>query len=99
MHNATVQQPLTTVSPNSNAAFMMLQAKAEFISKHNVVPFRCPSPLSIEPLVAQMPVVSSQGRRKVLTSDDKPRNFELRSSNDFPTFSSQLCEDLKLLWN
>ncbi|GFV24872.1 hypothetical protein TNCV_883401 [Trichonephila clavipes] len=44
MHSATVQQPLTVVSPNSNPTIVMLQAEVGFVSKHNVVPFRCPCP-------------------------------------------------------
>ncbi|GFS62745.1 uncharacterized protein TNCV_3201871 [Trichonephila clavipes] len=61
MHNATVQQLLTTVSRNSNPIIVMLQAEARFVSKHNVVPFRCPCPQFITPLVAQTPVISNQG--------------------------------------
>ncbi|GFV98334.1 uncharacterized protein TNCV_622931 [Trichonephila clavipes] len=61
MHIATVQQPLTMVSPNSNPTIVMLQAEAGFISKHNVVPFICPCPPFIAPLAAQTPVTSSQG--------------------------------------
>ncbi|GFS55898.1 hypothetical protein TNCV_2924731 [Trichonephila clavipes] len=38
MHNTTVQQPLTGMSPNSNTTIVMLQAEAGFVSKHNVVP-------------------------------------------------------------
>ncbi|GFU64706.1 hypothetical protein TNCV_876291 [Trichonephila clavipes] len=30
------------VSPKSNPTIVMLQAEAEFISKHNAVPFSCP---------------------------------------------------------
>ncbi|GFS47410.1 uncharacterized protein TNCV_4863321 [Trichonephila clavipes] len=41
-YNATVQQPLTTVSRNSNPNTLMLKSKTGFVSKHNVVPFRCP---------------------------------------------------------
>ncbi|GFT56790.1 hypothetical protein TNCV_1268841 [Trichonephila clavipes] len=59
MYNATVQQPLTTVSPNSNSTIVMLLAEARFFSKHNVVPFRYPCSPLITPLVAQMPAVSS----------------------------------------
>ncbi|GFX56473.1 hypothetical protein TNCV_74191 [Trichonephila clavipes] len=55
MHNATVQQPLTTMSPNSKLTNMMLQAEAGFASKHNVVRFR------YAPFFAQSPVVFSQG--------------------------------------
>ncbi|GFX62863.1 hypothetical protein TNCV_3351891 [Trichonephila clavipes] len=58
MHNATVQHPLITVSPNSNPTIMMLQ---ELISKHNIVPFRCPCPPFIVPSAAQTPMVFSQG--------------------------------------
>ncbi|GFV18316.1 uncharacterized protein TNCV_580201 [Trichonephila clavipes] len=36
MHIATVQQPLTTMSPNWNPAIVMLQAEAVFVSQHNV---------------------------------------------------------------
>ncbi|GFX06580.1 hypothetical protein TNCV_3018141 [Trichonephila clavipes] len=43
IHNATVQQPLTKVSPNLNPNIVMCQAKAGFVSKHNVVTFRCPT--------------------------------------------------------
>ncbi|GFX03289.1 uncharacterized protein TNCV_3555171 [Trichonephila clavipes] len=61
MHNATVQQPLITVSPNSNPTIVMLQAKAGFVSKHSVVTFRYPCPPFIAPLAVQTPVLSSQG--------------------------------------
>ncbi|GFY04973.1 uncharacterized protein TNCV_561051 [Trichonephila clavipes] len=61
MHNATVQQPLTTESPNSNPTIVMLQAEVGFVSKHNIVPFRYPSSPFIAPLTAQTPMVSSQG--------------------------------------
>ncbi|GFV67494.1 hypothetical protein TNCV_4621751 [Trichonephila clavipes] len=44
MHNATVQQPPTTVPPNSNPTIVMLQAEARFVSKHNDVPFHCSCP-------------------------------------------------------
>ncbi|GFU54222.1 hypothetical protein TNCV_3618781 [Trichonephila clavipes] len=60
MHYATVQQSLNTVSPNSNASIVMLQAKTGFVIKHNVIQFRCPCPSFIKPLTAQMPVVFSQ---------------------------------------
>ncbi|GFX97647.1 hypothetical protein TNCV_2842071 [Trichonephila clavipes] len=56
--NATVQQLLTTVSPNSNPTIVMLQTEAGFISKHNIIPFRCSCPPFITPLAA--PVDSSQ---------------------------------------
>ncbi|GFX30576.1 transposable element Tc3 transposase [Trichonephila clavipes] len=59
MRNATVQQYLTTVSPNSNPIIVMLQAEAGFVSKHNVVPFRSPYQPFIVPLSAQTLVVSS----------------------------------------
>ncbi|GFW88677.1 hypothetical protein TNCV_2833381 [Trichonephila clavipes] len=60
MHNETVQQPLTTVSPNSNPTIVMLQAEARFASKHSVAPFRYPCPPFIVPLAVKTPVVSSQ---------------------------------------
>ncbi|GFT91471.1 hypothetical protein TNCV_4286211 [Trichonephila clavipes] len=47
MHNATVQPPINTVSPNSNTTNVMFQAGAGSISKHNVVPFHCSCPLFI----------------------------------------------------
>ncbi|GFT10380.1 HTH_Tnp_Tc3_2 domain-containing protein [Trichonephila clavipes] len=53
MHNATVQRPLTMVSPNSNLNTVMLQAEAVFVSKQNAVPFRCPCPPFISPLAVQ----------------------------------------------
>ncbi|GFU77274.1 hypothetical protein TNCV_4853751 [Trichonephila clavipes] len=59
VHNAIVQIPLTTVSPNSNSTIVMLQAEAQFVSKH-IVPFRCPLPPFIAQLAAQAPAVSSQ---------------------------------------
>ncbi|GFY14192.1 hypothetical protein TNCV_3613811 [Trichonephila clavipes] len=62
MHNATVPQPVTTVSLNSNTTIVVIQAVAGFVSKHNVIPFRSPCPLFIAPLMAQTPVVFSQGR-------------------------------------
>ncbi|GFX00339.1 hypothetical protein TNCV_1273331 [Trichonephila clavipes] len=61
MHNATVQQSFTTVSSNSNLIIVMLLAEAEFVSKHNAIPFRCQSPSFIAPLAVQKPVVSIQG--------------------------------------
>ncbi|GFV59252.1 hypothetical protein TNCV_2339931 [Trichonephila clavipes] len=61
MHKATVQQPLTRVSSNSNPIIVMLQAGAVLVSKHNVVPFRCPCMLFIPPLARQTPVSTSQG--------------------------------------
>ncbi|GFX01565.1 DDE_3 domain-containing protein [Trichonephila clavipes] len=67
MDNATVQQPLTTLLPNSNPTIVMLQVEAGFVSKHSVVPFCCPCPPFIAPLVAQTPKVSGQG----LTSDSR----------------------------
>ncbi|GFS66567.1 hypothetical protein TNCV_3857561 [Trichonephila clavipes] len=59
MHNATVQQPLTTVSPNWNPTIVMLQAEVRFVNKHNAIPlyFQC------TPLTTQAPVVPSQGLR------------------------------------
>ncbi|GFV90071.1 hypothetical protein TNCV_4377871 [Trichonephila clavipes] len=61
MHNAIVQQPLTTVSPNTNLTIVILQAEGGFISKHNAVPICCPCPPLIATLVAQKSVVSSHG--------------------------------------
>ncbi|GFX15540.1 endonuclease-reverse transcriptase [Trichonephila clavipes] len=52
MHNATVQQPLTTMSPSSNLTAVMLEAETGFVSKH-VIPSRCPCPPFIAPLAAQ----------------------------------------------
>ncbi|GFU94554.1 vacuolar protein sorting-associated protein 13B [Trichonephila clavipes] len=60
MHNTTVQQSLTAVSPNSNLTIVMFQAEAEFVSKYNVISFRCPCPPFIAPLEAKTPVVSNQ---------------------------------------
>ncbi|GFX70185.1 hypothetical protein TNCV_4616231 [Trichonephila clavipes] len=62
LRKATVQQPLTTVSPNSNPTIVILQAEAGFVSsKHNVVPFSCPCPPFIASLAGKTLVVSSQG--------------------------------------
>ncbi|GFT74172.1 uncharacterized protein TNCV_5027041 [Trichonephila clavipes] len=61
MHNATVQQRLTVVSPNSNPTIVILQAELILVSKHNVALFRCPCPPFIATLVEQTPVVSGQG--------------------------------------
>ncbi|GFU15690.1 hypothetical protein TNCV_1269131 [Trichonephila clavipes] len=61
MHNATVQQPLTTVSSNLTLAIVILHAQAGFASKRNAVQFRCPCPPFIASLAAQSFVVSSQG--------------------------------------
>ncbi|GFW50991.1 hypothetical protein TNCV_3592731 [Trichonephila clavipes] len=66
MHDTTVQQPLTTVSPNSNQNIMMLQAEVGFVSKQ-VVSFRCPCPLIITPLATQTLVVTSQSQTKQWT--------------------------------
>ncbi|GFT26078.1 hypothetical protein TNCV_2332611 [Trichonephila clavipes] len=68
MHNATIQQPLTTVSPNSNLTIATLKTKAGSDSKHNSVLFLCPSPPFVAPLAAQTPVISSQGRTIRLSS-------------------------------
>ncbi|GFW30672.1 hypothetical protein TNCV_456091 [Trichonephila clavipes] len=43
MHNATAQQSLTMVSPNSNPTIVILHAEAGFVRKHDVFPFRYPS--------------------------------------------------------
>ncbi|GFV09305.1 hypothetical protein TNCV_565521 [Trichonephila clavipes] len=37
----------------------MLHVEGGFVSKNNVVPFRCPCPSLIAPLATQMPVVTS----------------------------------------
>ncbi|GFS90926.1 hypothetical protein TNCV_4192551 [Trichonephila clavipes] len=60
MHIVTVQQSLTKVSPNLNLKIVMLQADAGNVSKNNVIPFRCPCPPFISPLVAQTYVAFSQ---------------------------------------
>ncbi|GFU58570.1 uncharacterized protein TNCV_630961 [Trichonephila clavipes] len=64
MHNATVQQPLTTVSRNSNRTTVMLHSEAGFVGKHYVVPFHCPCPPLIAALAMQLPVVSCRGSTK-----------------------------------
>ncbi|GFS54874.1 transposable element Tcb2 transposase [Trichonephila clavipes] len=46
---------LTTVSLNSNPIIVMLQAKGGFVSKHNVIPFRCVCLPFIAPLAVQTP--------------------------------------------
>ncbi|GFW95877.1 hypothetical protein TNCV_1625371 [Trichonephila clavipes] len=61
MHNATVQQFLSTLSPNSSPTSVLLQVEDGFISKHNVFPFRGQFSPFITPLAAQMSVVFSQG--------------------------------------
>ncbi|GFT74920.1 hypothetical protein TNCV_2445421 [Trichonephila clavipes] len=61
MYNATVQQSLTTVSSNSDPDIVMFQTEAGFVSKHNAVPFRCPSPPFIALFAKKMPEVSNQG--------------------------------------
>ncbi|GFW76847.1 hypothetical protein TNCV_59451 [Trichonephila clavipes] len=63
MHNGTVQQPFTKVSPNSNLTIVVLQVEAIFVRKHNVVPFICLCPPLIVPLTAQTHVVSSHGKQ------------------------------------
>ncbi|GFV31039.1 hypothetical protein TNCV_4857841 [Trichonephila clavipes] len=55
MHNATVQQPLKTVS------IVMCQAEEGFGSKHNVFSVRYPCPQFIALFTAQTFVVSTQG--------------------------------------
>ncbi|GFY12298.1 hypothetical protein TNCV_284011 [Trichonephila clavipes] len=67
-HNATVQHPLITVSPNSNLTILMLQAEVGYVSKHNVLPLRCPCPPFITPLAAQTSVISSKVQTKQRTS-------------------------------
>ncbi|GFT18950.1 hypothetical protein TNCV_4725881 [Trichonephila clavipes] len=61
MHNATVGQSFTTVSPKSNLTIVMLQAEVGFGSKHSVVPFYVPCSPFIASLAEQTPVVYSQG--------------------------------------
>ncbi|GFX47561.1 hypothetical protein TNCV_3015801 [Trichonephila clavipes] len=63
MHNATVLQPFTTVSSNSNPTIAMLHAEAGFVSKHNVVPLRYPCPTFMEPSAAQ--ACGSQSRAAI----------------------------------
>ncbi|GFV61801.1 hypothetical protein TNCV_2517331 [Trichonephila clavipes] len=43
-------EPFSTVTPNSNPTIVMLQAKAGFVSKHNIGPFRCPCLSFITPV-------------------------------------------------
>ncbi|GFS81054.1 hypothetical protein TNCV_1223421 [Trichonephila clavipes] len=71
MHNAAVQHPLTTVSPNSNPTTMTLQAEVVLVNKHNVLSFSCPCPPFIALLAVQTPVVSSQ-RNGEMSIDDNP---------------------------
>ncbi|GFY23209.1 hypothetical protein TNCV_3764491 [Trichonephila clavipes] len=66
---AEVQQPLTTVSSNSNPTIMMLQAKSEFVSKNNVVPFHCPCMPFIALLAVQTSMVFRQGSLGLETKD------------------------------
>ncbi|GFX22731.1 hypothetical protein TNCV_2994641 [Trichonephila clavipes] len=100
MHNATVQQPLTMVSPNSNPTIVMLQAEARFVSKHSVVPFHCPYTPFIVPFTAQTPMVSRQrqwcNEVGVIvsvspsflppSSDDRPASKSIVSSNTLTDF-------------
>ncbi|GFT96671.1 hypothetical protein TNCV_2144181 [Trichonephila clavipes] len=44
MPNATIQQSITTVSPNLNPTIVTLQDVVGFVSERNVVPFRYPCP-------------------------------------------------------
>ncbi|GFX89006.1 hypothetical protein TNCV_2853061 [Trichonephila clavipes] len=83
MHNATVQQPLTPVFSNSNLTIVMLQAKAGFVNKHNVVPFGCQCRVFIAGLAAQTPMVSGQGRgrgSRVVKVSDRGRHVTSSSS-------------------
>ncbi|GFY00908.1 hypothetical protein TNCV_4529271 [Trichonephila clavipes] len=59
--STAVRQPLTAVSKNSKLTIETLQAEARFVSKHNVVPFRCPCLPFIAPFLAEAPVIFSQG--------------------------------------
>ncbi|GFV36049.1 transposon Tf2-6 polyprotein [Trichonephila clavipes] len=54
-------QQLSNLSPRCLQTVSVLQAEAEFVIKHNVVPFRCQCPPFIASLTAQTNVVSSQG--------------------------------------
>ncbi|GFX80137.1 hypothetical protein TNCV_2107831 [Trichonephila clavipes] len=63
MHNITVQQPLSTVSLNSNPTIVGLQSEAGFVSNYSAIPFCCPCPPFISPLVVQTPVVPIKGKR------------------------------------
>ncbi|GFV26651.1 tyrosine-protein phosphatase 69D [Trichonephila clavipes] len=47
MHNAAVQQPLTTVSLNLNPTIVVLQAEAGFVSKPIVISFYFPCPFCV----------------------------------------------------
>ncbi|GFT34046.1 hypothetical protein TNCV_4384931 [Trichonephila clavipes] len=64
--NATVQQPPTRVSPNSNPTIVILQVEARFVRKHNVTPFRCPCPPLSTPLNgANAPVKGKRGNGRL----------------------------------
>ncbi|GFU98090.1 hypothetical protein TNCV_3978991, partial [Trichonephila clavipes] len=72
MHSATVQQPLATVSPNSNPIIVMCPAEEGFVSKHNVVLFHCPCLPFIVSFATQTPVVSSKEKKKEWTPCENP---------------------------
>ncbi|GFX94535.1 hypothetical protein TNCV_3087641 [Trichonephila clavipes] len=52
MHNATVLQSVTTVSPNWNLIIVLCQAEAGFLSKNKVAPLLCPCPPFISPMAS-----------------------------------------------
>ncbi|GFW32530.1 hypothetical protein TNCV_676881 [Trichonephila clavipes] len=83
MHNATVQQSLPAVSLNSNPTIVKLQAEAGFISKHNVVPFRCPC--LRDPSLP--PVIPDSGATRWVRSASSIRRFLLHPAMTDPHHS------------
>ncbi|GFV55902.1 hypothetical protein TNCV_1390181 [Trichonephila clavipes] len=84
MHNATVQQPLKTVSLNSNLTIVMLHSEAGFVRIHNVVEFRCPYQPLKSPLMLPNPVVFSQGDDEYVPSDEENISSDEDTFFNFP---------------
>ncbi|GFW87929.1 endonuclease-reverse transcriptase [Trichonephila clavipes] len=60
VHNAAVQHPLSTVSPDSNPTIVVFQTDAWLISKDNLSPFCRLHPSFIAPLMAEKSVFLRQ---------------------------------------
>ncbi|GFU80398.1 hypothetical protein TNCV_3521701 [Trichonephila clavipes] len=54
----------------------MLQIEAGFVSKHNVVPFRCPYAPFIVSLASKTPMVSIKGNRRNGRLTDIPLHYK-----------------------
>ncbi|GFX00448.1 hypothetical protein TNCV_2090981 [Trichonephila clavipes] len=77
MHNATVQQPLTTMSPNLNTTIVMLQAEARFVKT------QCRSiPFSISTVLRAISSANTCGFQSMINeATDALRTFHSTANN------------------